>query len=307
MKHIDIWTDGSYKAKKGGCSFYISAPEILEKPILVYSFVKAKKSTQVELLSIINAIKYLYYLKIDLKDCHIKIMCDESSIVEAFNNKRYRVWEEKDWRKKNGKPIKSSFHEWFQLTCLVESIPEDNIEFIKVPSQKDKGNKIVDKYSNYARNLETLREGYFTILEYFDDKNEFIEKEVVDSIDSSASKKILNRKNPWDKNYSTKRIKWKYSPDDVILIDCKDIDIVEEVHLNCKEITFGKLLKQIIERRQIKFPIAVRKVDERYVLIAGIARLTAAKLLNLQKVPCVILDLNHDEFIKENTKIVERK
>lgn len=117
----------------------------------------------------------------------------------------------------------------------------------------------------------------------------------------------MNRKNPWDKNYSTKRIKWKYSPGDVILIDCKDIDIVEEVHLNCKEITFGKLLKQIIEKGQIKFPIAVRKVDERYVLIAGIARLTAAKLLNLQQVPCVILDLNHDEFIKENTKIVERQ
>jgi ParB-like chromosome segregation protein Spo0J len=46
---------------------------------------------------------------------------------------------------------------------------------------------------------------------------------------------------------------------------------------------------------------------KRYVLIAGIARLTAAKLLNLQQVPCVILDLNHDEFIKENTKIVERQ
>lgn len=307
MKYVDIWTDGSYKAKKGGCSFYISAPEILEKQILVYSFMKAKKSTQVELLSIINAIKYLYYLKVDLQECHIRIMCDELSIVEVFKKKKYLIWEEKGWRKKNGKAIKSSINQWFQLTCLIRSIPEDNIEFIKVPSQKDKGNKIVDKYSNYARNLETLREGYFTILEYFDDKNEFVEKEVVESIDSSASKKILNRENPWDKNYSAKRIKWKYSPDDLILIDCKDIDIVEEVHLNCKEITFGKLLKQIIEKGQIKFPIAVRKVDERYVLIAGIARLTAAKLLNLQKVPCVILDLNHDEFIKENTKIVERK
>lgn len=306
MKHIDIWTDGSYKAKKGGCSFYISAPEILEKPILVYSFVKAKKSTQVELLSIINAIKYLYYIKVDLQECRIKIMCDELSIVETFNKKKYLVWEEKGWRKKNGKAVKSSVNQWFQLTCLIKSMTEDNIEFIKVQSQKDNGNKIVDKYSNYARNMDPKNEGCFFLMEYLDDKKEFIEGGMLGSIDSDLSKQILNRENIWDKAYKTKRVKWKYNKDDVVFVKPESIDLSEDVHLNCSEMTFGRLLKQILKTGQLKIPVVVRPVGERYSLVAGITRLAAAKLLNLPQIPCVVINSNHDEFIKEHTVIIER-
>lgn len=307
MRYIDIWTDGSYKAKKGGCSFYINAPDVLGKPILVYAFVKAKKSTQVELLSIINAIKYLYYLKVDLQNCYIKIMCDELSIVEVFNKKKYLGWEEKGWRKKNGKAVKSSVNQWFQLTCLIKSIPEDNIEFIKVPSQKDKGNKIVDKYSNYARNIDPKNEGRFFLMEFLDDKKEFIEIGMLDSIDSDLSKEILNKGNTWDKPYNSKRIKWKYNEEDVTFISPTSIDLTEEVHLNCSEMTFGRLFKQILKNGQLKMPVVVRPVGERYSLVAGITRLAAAKLLNLPQIPCVVLNLNHDEFIKENKKVEERQ
>ncbi|MGD9566823.1 MAG: ParB N-terminal domain-containing protein [Sedimentibacter sp.] len=60
---------------------------------------------------------------------------------------------------------------------------------------------------------------------------------------------------------------------------------------------FNGTLKDIKERGSIDKPIAVKKDEEYYILVAGMNRLCAAKLLGFKKIPAVVQEASHVELL----------
>ncbi len=64
------------------------------------------------------------------------------------------------------------------------------------------------------------------------------------------------------------------------------------------------ILKRSIEQSGIQYPLLVRKAeDECYEVLDGLRRLEAAKILNIPKVPCKIIDGNDEDVPKISLKI----
>lgn len=96
---------------------------------------------------------------------------------------------------------------------------------------------------------------------------------------------------------SIKDIVW-YMPEEITELDVKDIILTEGVHLNVQNFVFRINLKQFSESGKILVPIAVRPLSEgKYSLVTGAARYFAAKILNIPRIPAVITDMGHDEFV----------
>lgn len=94
-------------------------------------------------------------------------------------------------------------------------------------------------------------------------------------------------------------INW-YTPEEIKEINVDDIVLTEDVHLNTQNFIFKINLKEISRTRTITTPIAVRPLEDgKYALVTGAARYYAAKILDIQTIPAIITDLEHDEFIKE--------
>jgi hypothetical protein len=96
-----------------------------------------------------------------------------------------------------------------------------------------------------------------------------------------------------------KHITW-YTPEEIKEINVSDITLTEDIHLNVQNFVFKINLKELSKTRNISVPIAVRAIDQgKYALVTGAARYYAAKILDIQKIPAVITDMGHDEFVKE--------
>lgn len=96
-----------------------------------------------------------------------------------------------------------------------------------------------------------------------------------------------------------KYVSW-YVPDEIKEINVNDISLTEDIHLNVQNFVFKINLKDISKTRKITTPIAVRPIEEgKYALVTGAARYYAAKILDIQTIPAVITDMEHDEFVKE--------
>jgi len=95
-----------------------------------------------------------------------------------------------------------------------------------------------------------------------------------------------------------KNIVW-YTPEEIIKVELKDIILTEDAHLNVQNFVFRINLKQYSETGKITVPIAIRPLGEgKYSLVTGAARYFAAKILNISRIPAVITDMGHDEFVK---------
>ncbi|NSW90040.1 MAG: ParB N-terminal domain-containing protein [Firmicutes bacterium] len=94
-----------------------------------------------------------------------------------------------------------------------------------------------------------------------------------------------------------KNIKW-YMLEEVTEINVKDIILTEDIHLNVQNFIFSINLKEIAKTMEITTPIAVRPLEGgKYSLVIGAARYFAAKILDIEKIPAVITDMSHDEFM----------
>lgn len=90
-----------------------------------------------------------------------------------------------------------------------------------------------------------------------------------------------------------------YMPEEVTELDVQDIILTEDVHLSVQNFVFRINLKHYSESGKISIPVAVRPLnDGKYSLVTGAARYFAAKILNIPRIPAVITDMGHDEFVK---------
>lgn len=96
-----------------------------------------------------------------------------------------------------------------------------------------------------------------------------------------------------------KSIQW-YAPDEVIHIDLADICLVEHIHLNTRNIEMGRLLKAVTLSGGINTPMAVRKLENgKYGLVMGMRAYVVSKILNLEKVPVVIREMEHGKLVEK--------
>ena len=73
------------------------------------------------------------------------------------------------------------------------------------------------------------------------------------------------------------------------------------MHLqNCKFI-FDQFLVKVKKDNEVKSVSAVRPLDNgKYALVMGLRPYVAAKLINIEKIPCVIRETTHKELTQTN-------
>lgn len=119
----------------------------------------------------------------------------------------------------------------------------------------------------------------------------------------NQEKKFLNKKNKvCIGNIKESKVKDKqnwfdYIDGEIIYLPVDKISIEEDIYLKSKKINSNGTLKEIKEHGSIDKPIAVRKSGENYILVAGMNRLCVAKLLGFKKIPAVIHEVSHLEFL----------
>lgn len=296
MRKIKIYTDSSFKKNKAGISFLINFPD--KDDILAYTNLKCRKSIQAELLAITHALKYLLSIDMSYQDVFIDVATDEFSIVEVFNNQKYKMWDLTLWKKEDGKTVIRCAKEWFELSCLVKCF-EDKIHFSKV-TNKDSGNRIVHTYASYAKKIQLCSKNSLHIIERKNGKD-FEDNGILITNSNKELEKILNSKKPWECTKEEKDFDWyNKGKDELIYVNPDDIIITEDVHLKCNSLNFGTLFRNTAESCKIQYPVAIKLLaNGKYALIAGITRLITAKLFNIPRIPCVLTDLSHQEFIKK--------
>lgn len=58
-------------------------------------------------------------------------------------------------------------------------------------------------------------------------------------------------------------------------------------------------LKEIKNTGEISTPVAVRPIENgKYSLVSGVSRYYAARILGIERIPAIITDMGHDEFVK---------
>ena len=112
-------------------------------------------------------------------------------------------------------------------------------------------------------------------------------------------KKFLNKKRRGTKDLKAhdKQNWFDYVDAEIIHLPVAAIVIEEDIHLKSNKINLGGTLKDFKKNGSIDKPIAVRKSGESYVLVAGMSRLCAAKLLSFNTIPAIIQDIYHIEFL----------
>ncbi|HHY23125.1 MAG TPA: ParB N-terminal domain-containing protein [Clostridiaceae bacterium] len=95
-----------------------------------------------------------------------------------------------------------------------------------------------------------------------------------------------------------RNIVW-YKPEEVTEVNVKDIILTEDIHLNVQNFIFSINLKELSNTGNINVPVAIRPVGEgKYSLVSGVARYFAAKILDIEKIPAIITNMSHDEFVE---------
>ena len=94
------------------------------------------------------------------------------------------------------------------------------------------------------------------------------------------------------------RLKKFYEEGEVQYVSYKDIVLKEKVHLEANTIKFGKVLNSLSKTKSFSKPLVVKRYKDKYSLIVGMTFFVAAKILEIEKVPIVIRNTSHEEFMK---------
>lgn len=107
---------------------------------------------------------------------------------------------------------------------------------------------------------------------------------------------------PLDEDYSDLLKTW-YEDEEITHINVKDIVLEEDTHLKVKHFSFHFDLDNYSNNPDKFHPVAVRpSEDGKYILVIGASRYFAAKIMDIGKIPAVIKNMNHEEFIKYYTE-----
>lgn len=95
---------------------------------------------------------------------------------------------------------------------------------------------------------------------------------------------------------SKERIKW-WKEDQVVEIDTNNILIIEDIHMDAKNINYFGMLRNIQDYKDLT-PIVIRPIEEnKYALVMGMKIFTAAKIMNRNKIKAVIVEKYHKEMM----------
>lgn len=110
---------------------------------------------------------------------------------------------------------------------------------------------------------------------------------------------------PLDEDYGDLLKSW-HEKEEVTQIHVKDIAIEEDIHLKVKHFSFHFDLDNYSKNPDKYHPVAVRPSENgKYILVIGASRYFAAKIMDVDKIPAVIKNMNHEEFIKHYTEIAK--
>lgn len=186
---------------------------------------------------------------------------------------------------------------------------------VKLPSDTDEVIPISD--INIPENMQKPKTAVIRALKYFKKHGTFdrpitIRKDSMDLISGYANYLLAKELNietvPVSYNLRTgtpskdelklKNILW-YVSEEVTEVNVKDIILTEDIHLSVHNFIFSINLEELANTRSINVPVAIRPIGEgQYSLVTGAARYFAAKILDIEKIPAVITDMSHDEFIE---------
>lgn len=185
------------------------------------------------------------------------------------------------------------------------NLPEDTDEVIPVSSiripenlrepktAKDKALTYFKKHGTFKSSIVVKKDTMTLVSGY---ANYLIAKEL--NIEMVPVSYNLLTGNESKDEKKIKDIIW-YTPEEVTEINVRDIILTEDIHLNVQNFIFKISLKEIAETKIITVPVAVRPFEGgKYSLVTGIARYFAAKILDIERVPAVITNMSHDEFIE---------
>ncbi len=89
-----------------------------------------------------------------------------------------------------------------------------------------------------------------------------------------------------------------HNEEEITEVDVKNIVLTEDIHLKNDNFTFRFDIKDTKEKVETLSPIAVRPIEDgKYSLVIGATLYFSAKILDIPKLPAVITDMNHDEFM----------
>jgi hypothetical protein len=207
--------------------------------------------------------------------------------------------------------------EWYKLTCLFEAFPEGCLKITKIKRRGDDYAKIVDQFSRKALGESLFKEGSIRIqrqstqgIGFFQGSEMIFDigKEVMAAVPSLGDK-------PWTvptqlsiQLPTHQKVNWiGHDVGETVLINTDDIILKEDVHLKCKEINLRKKLSKYSETRRVDLPIAVRPDENgKYVLVMGLTRYIIAKVLDISEIPCIITEMDYQEFKSLNQNIMSK-
>lgn len=304
---VNVYTDASYSSGKSGICFHFN--EKSQNKTIVYGSTVANSSLQAELQSVIMALKYIIskYGRVN-----IQIRTDCSLIVNVMENKIYKKWDKKNWRKAKGKRIVTEYpNEVFLIKLMVEHIGEEYVSFIKVKSYQDLENRLAHKYATYARKVFYQQTDMYYIMEAANNCNKVENTENAVLLDfKNTELNLENIEKPWERKLpqiqqpqkkNRENFKWfsEDMRDSIVYIKSSLIVLQEDIHMKYRQINFNGMIKKVANEGLLQIPLVVRQIaDNKYALVCNIKCYFIAKALNMEDIPCIITNLNNAEFVE---------
>ena len=280
-KKLIVYTDGSYTEGKGGWAFHISSSKKGTNWTLGYGSYASKGSAQTEINACIEALNYLPYIDDEkYNDIEvIEIRSDFIDLIKIINN--YNKVKLENILKAGS--YSNYVNELLELIKVIRMLPVE-LQAVKV-NKKDNGLLMVHRKAKYSLQELPNDNEHFYLETSENEEKQFLKKK---SIIFNELKEIME---------SGKQKWFDYINAEITNLPVDRIFIEENIHLESQKIRFGGNLKQFKVNGTIDQPIAVRKNGDKYILIAGMSRLCAAKLLGFDTIPAVVQDISHTEFL----------
>jgi len=138
----DLYADGSasHITRTGGWAFIIQSDEGLIAQDA--GWIPETTNNAMEICAVVQGLKYFK------KEAHIVVYSDSAYLVNTMNNEWWKEWENRGWKKHDGKETPNKKH-WKEIIALTD---KHNVEFVKVKAHNgDTLNERCDKLAKEAR------------------------------------------------------------------------------------------------------------------------------------------------------------
>jgi len=297
---ILIHSDGSYKTGKAGYCFSYFQQNKESEVTYVFGKCKAMSSIEAELIAVTKALEYCRQFIGGKDDNRYILGIDVLSIFKFITKKVYKTLDRCGWNYSDGNPRKQNVEMLKHLADLYEMFPDGTLILKKVKTKKGYNHQ-VDKIARFILNKELVDEECSFITRNID-YNSLISG-VVRQV--NPTKIIINKSTvtEFENIKLNKKIDWTTLSvkNKIESIAVDDIEVTEHEHLRCMSINLNGTLSRLKKGNSIIKPIAVRRIEnsDKYYLVAGITRMFTCKIMDINIIPAIIVDMGHKEFMEQ--------